>query len=764
MEKEIQIANQDPTIFVITPSTNLEDLERDYQRYSSMPLDDMRMSDDKAISIYGMSNTDIYNRCKALAYYNETSKLDEGFEWDPTKNGFCSIDEEILNRIKNPDEALIKRIEDAMEENDATTVIIYPFTEKYPYTIEDLEEMFKKYNCLSFVLQSHSDEHCFGIFGHDNRYMYETQKNILLSLRDEQSRDGNMKLIESEVEAKKILISNADDLQIAEQELINLYSKDYGTVMECFEAEVISRDIDKRLMGDPLTTDTPGFTPSLTPTEIEEYLGDGELSSDVKAFLDEYRNSLSLGLANFDGEEYHKKIQELLTQKENQSHTIDIDTQLIELGWNPNVLLTKKGCDYARNRILRYINEYHKVSIIDATKLESIEEATFNNNDQELHPVFIVLSYTGTRMGKMINAVAKSTYSHACISFNSKLTPMYTYLRNGLSFETLDYYDKKFEGSIIKVLVTFVTREQYKRMQANLDYYISNREKTRYAQENLIRILFNKKVKDEYSLSQVCSQFVNQLLRLSHVNIFDKSNNLVSPDDFDKVKNPKIYVVYEGAVKTYNPTEVDAKINTLLMKELRLVTKKYTLKEAASLLSQNPSIEVLKQIECISSETSANLILEKIHDLITPESVLVEAKKIPFQINSKGIIIELPAKLEEQYQEIHKTLGVYEKTKSYEQMKPELARLWYINLIAERRIRTKMKHDKKDDAKKIRDTRARILNDFKKYLRIVIDNDEDFDFAAYFEASRYNDRKLFVDRETLAYSGKAIAKVLKSII
>ena len=61
-----------------------------------------------------------------------------------------------------------------------------------------------------------------------------------------------------------------------------------------------------------------------------------------------------------------------------------------------------------------------------------------------------------------------------------------------------------------------------------------------------------------------------------------------------------------------------------------------------------------------------------------------------------------------------------------------------------------MKKDKQDEYKKLIDLRARVLNDFKKYLKIVLDSDKEFNFGDYYKNSEYYDSNIMIDKETLS--------------
>ena len=754
---DIRQVNKEPGIFVITPTFDAAQLERDYLTFTSLPIDDMRMSDDKAIALYGKTNLQMYSILQAIIN-------DRPIREDFTDNGESmeieDIDTELMERIKNPSPELKKVIDAGYNENDEVTVVIWPFTKYRPYTIDELNEMWAKYNSLSADGAERSDRYSYDYYGVDVKEMYHRNMNILLNIVDRILEPGEDHERFDRSIKESIINNTYDRLTLAKEKLNYLSSAEHGNVLEAYDSKEGLELIEAResFLND-LSDEMPGFTPYLTPTEIEDYFEDEGLSKDATTFLEEYKKALSIGLCEFDGEAYKEHIENLYSQKESETHTISIDEQLISLGWNPNVKPTEKSWKFAHDRIRSYINENYGFKVIDVSDLDPITEGEVISPFQ---PIYIVLSYTDTAIGRVITRVTDCKYSHACISFSEKLDPMYTYATGGLRFETFKDYVNKFKDSRCKVMVVFALEEQMKRIKSNLEYYISNREKTSYAIDNLFNILFNRKIKDEYSLKQVCSQFVNRLLTFGDIDIFNgKSNNLVTPADFDKVRNPSLYTVYEGFVRNYSPNRIKSRVEGLRANNRGTITKTYTLKEAAEMLSLSHYFDDYYLAK--SSDPRAEVVIAEIQSLLDIVPI-AEAKSLPLHINAKGIVIDLPVRLEEEYQEIHKTLQVYEKEAKYEQMKPELARLWYLNLVAERKIRVKTSKGKTEDAKKIRDARARIMNDFKKYLALVLKSDGECDFAEYFNASKYNDRKLFVDKETLIYSGRAIANVVKNIM
>ena len=82
----------------------------------------------------------------------------------------------------------------------------------------------------------------------------------------------------------------------------------------------------------------------------------------------------------------------------------------------------------------------------------------------------------------------------------------------------------------------------------------------------------------------------------------------------------------------------------------------------------------------------------------------------------------------------HKLLVQYDKAGNIEPMKYELARLYYMNYILERKLYHN--HFIKNKEKNMK-TRARVLNDFNKYIKVVLKHQPEFNFAEYYEQSPF---------------------------
>ena len=139
----------------------------------------------------------------------------------------------------------------------------------------------------------------------------------------------------------------------------------------------------------------------------------------------------------------------------------------------------------------------------------------------------------------------------------------------------------------------------------------------------------------------------------------------------------------------------------------------------------------------------------------------LQEKTIGIRFNKKGDLLWVKDPAEIDYagawKESHELLKEYDKSKNYEGMKYELARMWFIsnNILAQRGSSKYFK------SKQMKDTRALAMNDFKKYLKVVIEHEKDFNFTQYYDDSGFKQNTIRVPGATLDYSFDYLKKLLK---
>ena len=110
-----------------------------------------------------------------------------------------------------------------------------------------------------------------------------------------------------------------------------------------------------------------------------------------------------------------------------------------------------------------------------------------------------------------------------------------------------------------------------------------------------------------------------------------------------------------------------------------------------------------------------------------------------------------------EYMASHKLLIQYEKSNNIQAMKYELARLYYMNYILERKIyHNKFLSNKEKNIK----TRARILNDFNKYIKFILKAEPDFNFGEYYKDSIFYPHTVEIKKNTIHSLKNIISYIL----
>ena len=143
---------------------------------------------------------------------------------------------------------------------------------------------------------------------------------------------------------------------------------------------------------------------------------------------------------------------------------------------------------------------------------------------------------------------------------------------------------------------------------------------------------------------------------------------------------------------------------------------------------------------------------------------LLQEKGIGFEFDNKGNLFVKNFLKNKNYQatymESHRLLMEYDRAKNIEAMKYELAKMYYLNLKITEDL-TKQDRTKKD--KELVKIRARVLNDFHKYLKVVLKNDRQFNFSNYYQRSEFCDDSFVITAPTLKHAGK-YAKIAMQVL
>lgn len=680
---------------IIGNPTSEKELEDQWNAFQSEPVDHQHKADDECLRVHGQTNKERYEKFKS-------EFLKKDIPYPSTEE----IDNMIIEEVEpETNYELVEYPEENIEKARYWGVvniraIVYPTK-----TEEDLDRLWDGYNSMIRKNKRESDWKSLELFGMDNQTHYEYLKSEFLK----QDIPDEVESVEDEVDHSIVDDDLADDSpSIWEHKSLHEIQIDKNDYVLDDSIEYFKDNIAD------LTSVPDEALPYYDLDEIEYLIPDDSARYDREIDMDvfsrsfsirEWRNSYKEFCENgtrFNTREWEREVARVSSKLESariaNKDTLKLENALLSLGWNPSIPFNEKTRMIGS---IRYANK-HPYEIIDEAAIETIDEAS--KVDRKLEPVYIVLVQGTSVFSNAIKLKTKGPFSHAAIGLDHTLENLFSYNIDtfGLAPESVKRYGK---DTHIGVYCVFVKAEDKKKIENTLKDFIKNKDKTHYSFLNVFTFIAGIPVEKQFD--KICSQFVDSVLKLADIDLTKKASSLVSPNDFmyAAVTNKKIYKLYEGKCGDFDAGELKYKTNKLKKNAMYI-------KEAKELP--------------VRFDDSGNLLIKNM-------------KRLDF---------------EHEYAACHKLLLSYDKTKNIEGMKYELSKLWFMNHLIE-----KKRHDKntKPEEKQTLDkARAKILNDFYKYLDIVQKAEPEFNFTEYYEESPFSDAAYKVSPSTLKFTVKTI--------
>ena len=170
--------------------------------------------------------------------------------------------------------------------------------------------------------------------------------------------------------------------------------------------------------------------------------------------------------------------------------------------------------------------------------------------------IYIMVSSTGTRFGRIIRYATKSSFNHVSISFDESMKQLYSFGRychcmpfiGGLVNETQDRFTLR-RGAEVEIGVYKIPVSDNAFFKG-LDRIAEIAADDEYAYNLLSAITFCVKGGTEHYKTYTCSEFVSHLLRLMRPDLaFGKADCKVLPDNF--VEQLGAYEYYRGPLNGY---------------------------------------------------------------------------------------------------------------------------------------------------------------------------------------------------------------------
>ena len=169
--------------------------------------------------------------------------------------------------------------------------------------------------------------------------------------------------------------------------------------------------------------------------------------------------------------------------------------------------------------------------------------------------IYIVLTYTGTVLSKLIRISTKAEYSHVSLSLDKKLNKMYSFGRlnpynpfiggfvhEGINIGTF----KRFKKTKTEIYSIEITNKQYNKIKQIIKDINKNKKSYKFNRLGLALALINYRYERKNKF--YCAQFVRYLI--DSANIDASFSNAVRPMDFKKYNN--FNLLYKGILKNYS--------------------------------------------------------------------------------------------------------------------------------------------------------------------------------------------------------------------
>lgn len=172
----------------------------------------------------------------------------------------------------------------------------------------------------------------------------------------------------------------------------------------------------------------------------------------------------------------------------------------------------------------------------------------------DLKKIYIVLSYTGTILSRIVKVYTRKEYSHVSISLDKDLSHMYSFGRlnpynpvwGGFVQESPHYGTfKRFKNTKALIYSLEVEEKDYEKIKHTIEEIQNNKKNYRFNVMGLIAVMAHYHLKREKCF--YCAEFVKYVLDCSDVEL--DLPDMIKPDDFRNVQG--IDIIYTGRLSEY---------------------------------------------------------------------------------------------------------------------------------------------------------------------------------------------------------------------
>jgi hypothetical protein len=171
-----------------------------------------------------------------------------------------------------------------------------------------------------------------------------------------------------------------------------------------------------------------------------------------------------------------------------------------------------------------------------------------------MRKIYIVLTYTGTILSKIIKIYTRDEFAHVSISLDKELTKMYSFGRlnpynpfiGGFIHEYINKGTfKKFYNTRAKIYSLEITDEQYRKLAVAIKKIETNKNIYKFNILGLFAAGFRIKISRDYYF--YCAEFVKYVMDTA--NIYTRLPTVTKPEDFKRIIG--LEEIYTGILRFY---------------------------------------------------------------------------------------------------------------------------------------------------------------------------------------------------------------------
>ncbi len=168
--------------------------------------------------------------------------------------------------------------------------------------------------------------------------------------------------------------------------------------------------------------------------------------------------------------------------------------------------------------------------------------------------IYIILTYTGTILSRIIKYYTKDEFSHVSIALDSQLIKMYSFgrlnpynpfwggfVQEGINKGTF----RRFPKTMARIYSLEIEDKKYEKLESEILYIKKSKKDYNFNLLGLFAVGLKIKIRPDKSF--YCAEFVKHVLEQAKIET--KLPDLVRPENFKKIENVKIE--YDGLLKAY---------------------------------------------------------------------------------------------------------------------------------------------------------------------------------------------------------------------